>query len=928
MYRNYIAFAILLTMTIGCVNKKHHPEESALEDFSFTFTVLMSDTDPKLALRKSGIQGVDYNVPTWLGKSPEKSEFIGKRRTDSQGGDGFDDRILTRTSTGRTANIFNAGEKVKLVPSTIKYENGITKIEYPYNEAFELSATVDRNAKYPLLKWKLSAKKEAYYSVVYTGSAEVQLDQSDEVWQPLIWTENRIPDRPYLTMAFRTPLPTTMVRTEGKVLGVLAHPDMLPFTPLPRADNSLFGVALLSEKGLLSPSIVAPVLGGFGSKLTKGEVSSMSAYLISQDSDDLTQSFESLSRSIYGFSDYRTNSIASINTALDNIVDYSMSEYGRWVESLRGFSYSTDVPGAVKNVSSLNALSLALVKDEPEMLSDRAIPLVEYMLSREKFLFSLDPEQKIQHPSRALLGPVAPVSELTALADILPASKEAFMLLAEREFNGTRERNLDVMETGSTWQNALAFYRVTKDPQHLALAKKGALNYINKRFSNPHSDFSQKGLFFWTAFAPDFVNLYQLWETTKDKVFLDAARKSARLFALHIWMSPKIPDKKITVNTGGKAPVYWYLKSKGHTPMNAAEETVPAWRLSEIGLTPESSGTSSGHRAIFMANFAPWMLKIGHASEDQFLEDIARSAIIGRYRNFPGYHINTARTTIYEKEDYPLNEHKALSVNSFHYNHILPKASMLLDWLVSEAYTRSNGQVTFPSQFIEGYAYLQNKFYGHKSGVFYQDDDVKLWMPKDLIDFDSVELNYVSGYKSNTLYLAISNQDNQAVTSNVIINSKHLKLGETPKIKRLSPNGSFTLSDDGKLSVTLPEKGFLALKIQMDVVNVKIPSDQSQAMNFKTPFLEIDEGDSRAFLLDFGSAGTHAFIHTRDDDTKLASLTVSYLNTNNTFIEKTDNEFPFEMSIKVPNGEAGLKFRVKTKDVNGREMSSELLKLE
>jgi hypothetical protein len=62
-------------------------------------------------------------------------------------------------------------------------------------------------------------------------------------------------------------------------------------------------------------------------------------------------------------------------------------------------------------------------------------------------------------------------------------------------------------------------------------------------------------------------------------------------------MAPAVPDAKVTVNPGGKAPVYWYLASKGHKPMSAPQEDVPAWRLSGIGLTPESSGPSTGHRA-------------------------------------------------------------------------------------------------------------------------------------------------------------------------------------------------------------------------------------------------------------------------------------------------------------------------------------------
>ena len=153
--------------------------------------------------------------------------------------------------------------------------------------------------------------------------------------------------------------------------------------------------------------------------------------------------------------------------------------------------------------------------------------------------------------------------------------------------------------------------------------------------------------------------------------------------------------------------------------MDAPAERVPAWRLSEIGLTPESSGTSTGHRGIFMANYAAWMLRLAHYTGDEFLARTADHAVIGRYRNFPGYHINTARTTVYEKADYPLRGHMELGANSFHYNHIMPHISLLYDFLVTQALFRSGGKVDFPGEFIEGYAYLQSKFYGHLPGTIY-----------------------------------------------------------------------------------------------------------------------------------------------------------------------------------------------------------------
>ncbi len=179
--------------------------------------------------------------------------------------------------------------------------------------------------------------------------------------------------------------------------------------------------------------------------------------------------------------------------------------------------------------------------------------------------------------------------------------------------------------------------------------------------------------------------------------------------------------------------MYWYLKSKGHKQMYYPEEKAPAWRLSEIGLTPESSGTATGHRGIFMANYAPWMLRLGYYTKDSFLVNVAKAAVIGRYRSFPGYHINTERTTAYEKVDFPLHEHTDQSVNSFHYNHILPMASMLLDYLVTDAFVRSAGKISFPTEYMEGYAYLQSYMYGVQKGSFYTQKEAQLWMPARLL---------------------------------------------------------------------------------------------------------------------------------------------------------------------------------------------------
>jgi hypothetical protein len=667
------------------------------------------------------------------------------------------------------------------------------------------------------------------------------------------------------------------------------------------------------------------VLGGIESKMKSGDQFAFSAYLVAQSGEAISDTYETLAREIYGFADYRRNAIASLNTTFENIIDYSLTEYAWFEDKLKGHAYSTDVPGAVKNVSSLNALELALVTDNRRMFEERAYPTLEYMLSREKFLFSLDPAQKIQNPSRNMFGPIAPISELSALYTILGNANPFFLELARREYGNSRVRNLDDSERGDSWWNSLWLYKATHDESYLAKAISGADEYLRERVDQPATVPSG---FFWTAFTPRFIDLVELYEVTREPRYLAAAREAARQYTMFTWMSPKIPEQKVIVNEGGKAPMYWYLKSKGHQQMYIDEAAIDAWRLSEIGLTPESSGTSSGHRAIFMANYAPWMLRIGYYADDEFLKDVAKAAIIGRYRNFPGYHINTARTNIYEEEAYPLRPHLELSVNSFHYNHVLPMASMLLDYLVTDAFVRSSGAIQFPSEYIEGYAYLQNKFYGHAPGSFYGEEGVNLWMPEKLLEVESLELNYVSGYKGNDLYIAFTNQSDETVVTSFSLNQALAQLANEYSITRWQENRKVGAEQaHGRaLQVEVAPNGISVVKISGVTPHVGFSkSFTSKAAAVPNDYLEIERGNARAMLISLADYDRRAYIYLRDDDSKIAQATLRYKDAAGVEQTLADGEFPYEFTVNLPRGAPGLRFSLQTRDAAGRvEATGEL----
>jgi len=894
------------SITVGEDHKAVIRDQRSGKEFNFlpSFRILFRKDNPDMSLQPANIPGVSYNVITWLSLPGQNDDGLkGKEWDKTQQGDGFDPRILDAKGKSRTANLFKAGHSKNLFPVKTELTDSATVFHYRLEDSSRFRAWLSlKENGFPELKFEFVPGKEGFYSIGYTGAPSFEINNVKEIWQPLIWQEKRFPDKPYLTLAFQCPLPTTLVNAANHTLGVVADPSEFPFDPLPLAENSRFGVAIRNEEGKVQPMLFAPVMGGLGSAMKNGVQYKFSMQLLLDDSDLLT-AYKKLGREVYHFADYRSNGPHQLNHTLDNIIGYGLSHWSYFVDSLKGCAYSTDVPGAVKNVSSLNPLEMALITDSRDIYAKRAYPIIEFLLSREKFLFSLDKEQKIQFPSRKMDGPAAPISELATLYSVANGASKAILALAEKEFQGERIRNLDKNEKGNRWQNALALFKATGDKKYLDLAVVGAQEYIKKRIDRFADDFKDPDaeLFFWTGFVPDYISLFQLWEETGNSEFLETAHRSALRFAQFVWLSPAIPNGEVLVNKGGKAPLYWYLKSKGHGPMKAPEESVPAWRLSEIGLTPESSSTCSGHRAIFMANHAPWLYRIGYHTNDKFLVDIARSAVIGRYSNFPGYHINTARTTIYEKPDYPLRPFKELSVNSFHFNHIWPHASILMDYMVTDAYVRSKGAIDFPSDFIEGYAYLQSKFYGHRPGTFYG-EKAWLWMPGKMMELSTTEVNYLSAIGGNSLMIAFTNQSKNPLTFTFQLNRNIVayKASHNTIVRMNNSKQDRKLLTEGAMTIDIAREGITSIVIEdlaIQPVFRQLVQETPVGNQLGRQLQQLDFGNARAMILNIGKNLKTAYIYLKDDDEKFREVSLKYSIDGGSIYEIADKHYPFEFTV-------------------------------
>lgn len=912
----------VLVSTTGATARKFLPQ----------FTVLASGVDPKLDLRwgdwGGSKQGPSYNVLSWsVGSSvgnprsePARKEHVA---------DGFNPKTDRVAAKEQVQDLFAAAPVTVVLADKAEVKGGRIQWHFPDNPDFSLGATLEipSGSGEPRLTFQFNPKVGKWFSVGYTGAPEIDPATMAGMWQPLIWQEKRFPQRPYLTESGRCTLPGTLAASEGVVCGVIADPDELPFMPMPTVENSRFGVAVRNAAGRAQPMLFAPILGGLGSRRAAGEALTFKLRLVVQPGR-IPDVYANLARGLFKFTDHRHNALGSLNRTLERVVDYAMSDWARFNEDLRGCAYDTDVPGSVKNVSSLHPLSVALVADDENIFLRRVRPIVEAMMSREKFLFTIDPNVKGQGASARLLGPCAPVSELAALYSVSGQRAPVFLRAAEKLFGKTRTLNLDVPVRGDIWQNSLALWRATGDEAWLNQAKSGADAYIRDRLDNPQTDFSDpasRGVFFWTGFAPNWMELYELYEATGEKRYLEASRKGARLFSQFTWMCPQIPEGNVLVNAGGRAPLY--RKSEKLPPILLPEESVPAWRVSEIGLTCESSGTSKGHRGILLATYAPWMLRLAAHTGDDFLHDIGRSAVIGRYMSFPGYHMNTARTTVYEQPDFAQRPMAQLnSTTSLHYNHIWPHAAMLLDYLVADAELRSRGAIAFPSQFAEGYAYLQQQVYGDRPGKFLGDDGVWLWMPKGLLTFDNEEINYVAARRGDTLYLALMNQSAQPVAATCRVDAQLARwvAGRDAEVrvwqenkpmppKRLNPE---------KFEVQIAARGITAFVISG--LNIK-PRFQEKLSNrdaaWRKDSAEVDFAGTHALLLNFGRELKSAYVYLQANGTKLKQAMLHY-STGGDWKQMSDAAFPFEFTVPLAAEAKEFRFKVEGVQPDGGKVES------
>lgn len=755
----------------------------------------------------------------------------------------------------------------------------------------------------PSLIMDLETSQAGTYSFAFAGMAEAPREEVDWVWQPLVWTGNRFPERSYLTREFQATIPAVMYSRDGVTAGVAAAHEM-PFR-LPVRGNSRFGMVLRSEEGTARPMIFHPVYGDETSRLDPGEKLTFSVHPIVNRSSWF-ENHRDLAASLYRFGDHRENSISTMNETIDNMVDYIMTEeYSYWLDNFKTWAYYNDLPGYGRQQTALGTLSLALVTDSPDVYHRRALPTMEYMLSRrnqyfnvgehevgrdmgatESWSWDLSTEYAGLHAMSGGTTPVFDQRLRAANSNLLQAAPDrpvVDLLAASRNVQQYLHR-------------LLAMYRHTGRVEYLRRAVLIGEDYLRLRVEPPVEDFRDVRSSFWSELQVRWDALLELHRATGDGRFLEGGRRGLEELTGSVYLGPPILLRNVTVNHGGEV--------RG---IPAPEESVPGWRVSSVGLWPEAAGTAHNHRGIFMTPYAGYLMRAASDHDEGFFRDIARSAVVGRYANYPSYAYRHFHTTVFEKPDYPLRSFEEMTYTSVHYNHPVPQVLFLLDYLIAEAGHRSGGRIHFPSHFTDTSAYFKFPVYGDRPGRVHDIEGVWPWMPKGLLSVDHRQVNYLAGRTDGAVVLILMNASAAPIDFTATINPDHVELAPGPSARVYQHDGAVGgLSMDGNgFSLSLPAKGLATVAIEGATALRGLPTMAFEDPPARTisPCAGFEEptdhaGTIRGTVLSFAEELTTLLVWSDAPPSMVGTLEVTMEWDGGSMTERKD-VYPFEVTLPV-----------------------------
>lgn len=900
------------------------------------FTVMSSDKDPgfarnhqnyfiapRTAVRWNNYQQDTATLNRWL-NDPLTREMTGatghvtddpkgKRiwtYFDKQGKEQY--KVSGAYATG-TTDPFIAGTQSVLYPVAAVIEGRKILFKYPDNPGFGFQASFElpEDSSDIVITHQLTANRNAWYSVAFTGTPLLAADQFIPVPQEAAGRQfkqyNHLVTEAYLR------LPRIQLGTASWNAALVADPGEMPFR-IPVNETSRFGLLLRQSVTGFQPISFAPVMGGQESRMIKGQTHQFRLHYALQ-TGNWKSMYQYVARHFYGFRDMRDNAGAgSINQAIIRTIDYIADRNGRnyamWHGEQKYFDYWTDNSGIFKPFSPLYTLSASIITDDELLYRTRALPQVEFALSRNNNTFApyeVAQNGQVKKRNRGLGSPYIGPAQLASLYHFFQQKTPAILDMANAKVFSDKK-----------FADMLALYSITGNKSDLDKARRLADREISRKKISTQEE--------------DYMNLLDLYEATDDKKHLDAAIEQAYALTTGINLSPMIPDSVMLMEKDNKVPVHEHSIGRHRLwgfPAPASllrtEQKVPAWRVALTGLT------SPAYRGEYWMNNHGQLMRLAALAKNDFLRDIARWGMIGRFGMYAGD--NRSRYSLIAEDsaavEHPIWQLNFATVNPGHATEFIGE---LLDFLISDAFHRSEGKINFPSRSMNETSF-RVKVYGDRPGKFYNHENVRLWLPGDLLTCNNRQIDYVAGYDKEKFYIAFLNQSFQSEEVDVTLNPEKVIVHPGAKAIKWENNKivSTTSFSGSKLNFTVPAKGITAFIIdkaeaqttlQRKMLSGRPLSPGGSFTTINTPF-----GKVHAMILFPGSELSNAFVYTEALPDNIISARLHYRFNGGKWITQDDAIFPYEFSIPVKSNISSVEFMFEAEITNGTVEKSDIIKL-
>jgi len=834
-------------------------------------------------------------------------------------------RVSYPTATGSAQWILGAGRLHTLHPAPQIDAQPDQVVLTAAGEAGKVTARWSLAAANPRLDLRFEPVRAASWGLGYSLGPAREQAALQEVLCPYLYQFQRWPEEPRLITTEIMPTPMGVYSTADGTYGLVLEPAGLS-QGWPDVRQLEQGLQMAETGGLLRPSAWGPVPGGEGALLKAGEAVELKLALVATTGDAFA-AWEQVAKDIFGLRDYRHNQDISLTEATLNTIRLMKdAKAGGWSDDGLGF-WNIESDNTVTNAAPLAVLSAALLTGDEELLASRAIPCLANALSRTGTHFRIGEAGAGRFGDPNLGGPMK-----------LYGSTVRFGAAAMCRGYAPEYAAVALDEQGRPWgtrgygkqrafEDAAAAFRATGDPAHRDAMLQDLGSYLD--FLPRWAAVSPSpSAFYQLSYTGNFEGLLDLADLTEDPRVVAEAARLAHAMITGFFTNPPVQPGEMVCHPDGAYEgngIRWWTggelfalgfpplpKDAGDSwdvrhlpPAQLPPETVPAWAPSIVGLGIEQPTTYRRLRcpcaAIMMSNWAPKLLRLGAMIDEPAFAVAAHNAMLGRFGNYPGYYA-TGFTTVTSRPDYP---YRGPDISGLYYHHIPPFLANLIDYLVADLEVRSKGAITFPAERQMGYAWFDNKVYGHAPGKVYETDGAWPWLRDGLVTIDNPRLNWFAAHTADTVFVMLTNTGFEPVTAAVRLDPQATGGAAGPVAARTGngPSQPVALAD-GAVRVSVPPQGLVVLRWQGCRVQVPLHRTPRPARAVDRPApAPHDGGVVRAAWL--GVDPEHAFVHVYSDHSGAkygaAELLVEQGGQSRTY---QDTSWPLEFIVPVGGEEA------------------------